>query len=94
MKLIGLEVLENFRRGHADIRNPLDAWEAEARDAQWTTPQDIKARYASASFIGDDRVVFNIKGTKYRLDVKVNYRHQIVLVKRIGTHEEYNKWTF
>ncbi len=94
MKLIGIKALEDFRKDHADCRKQLDAWVAETQDAQWQTPQDIKARYAHASFLPNNRVVFNLKGNDYRLDVKVNYKNQIVLIKRIGTHAEYKKWTF
>jgi mRNA interferase HigB len=50
--------------------------------------------HASASFLADYRVVFNLKGNTYRLDVKVSYVSQIVLIMRIGTHAEYNAWKF
>lgn len=94
MKLIGIPRLEEFRVRHADVRTQLNAWIAEVEEAQWETPGDVKARYPHASIIGNDRVVFNLKGNRYRLDVKVNYKSQIVLVKHIGTHEQYEKWTF
>ncbi len=94
MKLIGIKALEDFRMDHSDCRKQLAAWVAETQDAQWQTPQDIKAPYAHASFLANNRVVFNLKGNDYRLDVKVNYKNQIVLIKRVGTHAEYEKWTF
>ena len=61
-----------------------------ANAAKWKTPQDIKAAFASASFVGSNRVVFNIKGNDYRLVVSVAYRFQAVYVKFIGTHAEYD----
>ena len=72
----------------------MTAWLKEVNEATWETPQDIKARFPSASFVGNNRVVFNIKGNNYRLDVKVNYKNKIVLIKRCGSHAEYDKWTF
>mgnify|MGYP006199370373 CR=1 FL=1 len=60
-------------------------------NAQWRTPQDIKAHYASASFVANNRVVFNIKGNDYRLIVAISYRFQAVYIKFIGTHTEYNR---
>ncbi|RIK13454.1 MAG: hypothetical protein DCC51_16325, partial [Anaerolineae bacterium] len=42
-------------------------------------------------FVGNDRVVFNIKGNRYRLVVVVIYRHHAVYVRFIGTHREYNE---
>ena len=94
MKVVKRKALEDFKRRHADARSHVDAWLCEAEEAQWKSSHDIKARYATASFLADNRVVFNLKGNKYRLDVKVSYKSQVVLIKRIGTHEEYNNWKF
>jgi mRNA interferase HigB len=94
MNVVGKEILDDFKRRHADARAQVDAWLAEAEGVDWNSPNDIKARYASASFLPNNRVVFNLKGNSYRLDVKVAYKTHVVLVKRIGTHAEYNKWTF
>lgn len=78
------------RRGREDAEEPLKAWYAEARRATWRTPDDIKARHRSASFVADNRVVFNIGGNKHRLVVHVNYGLGVVLVKFIGTHKDYD----
>lgn len=92
MKLVGRELLTAFMQKHADVRTPLSAWVAEAEAAAWKGPDDIKARYASASFLGDNEVIFNIKGNSYRLKVQVSYAAQLVIVKNVGTHAEYDRW--
>lgn len=94
MNVVGKNRIEKFCLCHADVRSQLRAWLAEAEDAQWTNPTDIKARYPDASFLGDRRVVFNIKGNHYRLDTKISYKNRTVLIIRIGTHAEYDKWSF
>ncbi len=94
MKVIGLPILYKFCESHADCAQQIATWIAEVKETVWTTPNEIKERYVSASFLGDDRVVFNIKGNRYRLDTKVYYQRQIVMVKRIGTHAEYDRWKF
>ena len=94
MKVVGRKKLEEFSRRHADVRSQIQAWLCEVEESQWQTPHDMKARYATASFLGDNRVVFNLKGNKYRLDVKLSYKNQVVLIKRIGTHAEYSTWKF
>ncbi len=76
--------------GREDSEGPLRAWLAEVLKAQWTSPADIKARYPHASFVGNDRVVFNIGGNKYRLIVRIDYAARVVLVRFIGTHAEYD----
>ncbi|KKP36975.1 MAG: hypothetical protein UR23_C0009G0005 [Candidatus Roizmanbacteria bacterium GW2011_GWA2_32_13] len=92
MKLIGKDVLYKFKSLYAEVRSQIDSWEAEAEAAQWKTPLDIKRRYATASFLKNNQVVFNIKGNKYRLLVKVNYENKIVLIIKAGTHKEYMRW--
>jgi mRNA interferase HigB len=54
-------------------------------------PSDIKAQYGSASILKNRRVVFNIKGNDYRLIVAIAYRLQVVYVKFVVTHKEYDE---
>lgn len=90
MRVIALKYLRDFYLRHADAAQPLKAWAQEARAASWKTPQDIKSRYSSASFLKGNRVVFNIKGNDYRLVVAVAYRFEAVYIKFIGTHAQYH----
>jgi mRNA interferase HigB len=94
MKVVGIGKLEAFKRKHSDVSSQIDAWLREVNAAEWLTPHDVKARYVHASFLADSRVVFNIKGNRYRLDVKISYETQIVFIVRIGTHAEYDSWNF
>ena len=93
MRLIAVSTLKHYveeNPAHSDARKPLMAWVGEVKKAAWREPADIKEKYRSASFIGDNRVVFNIAGNKYRLIVKVNYPAQVFYVRYIGTHREYD----
>ncbi len=92
MKLLGKQILHNFKGQYADARSQIESWEAEVEVAQWTTPHDLKSRYPKASLLGDQLVVFNICGNRYRLLTQVNYRNGMVLVKKIGAHKEYDNW--
>jgi mRNA interferase HigB len=74
-----------------DAARPMQSWFEETRRANWKTPQDIKDRYASASFVAPNRVVFNIAGNSHRLVVAVDYRFKAVYIKFIGNHAEYDK---
>ncbi len=94
MKVVGKKRVKSFSRQHTDASSQITAWLAEAEEAEWHTPNDIKMRYPQASFLENNRVMFNIKGNKYRLDTKVNYKSQVVLIMRIGTHAEYDKRKF
>jgi len=90
MRVIAVSTLRTFWKRHPDAEQPLKAWFEEATNASWTQPSDIKERYRSASILKNRRVVFNIKGNDYRLVVAIAYKLQIVYVKFVGTHKEYD----
>jgi mRNA interferase HigB len=93
VKVLGKSVLGAFAKKHAEVRSQVSVWLAEVEAATWKTPEDVRERYPSVSFVGN-RAVFNIKGNKYRLDVAIAFNTGIVQVHRAGTHAEYTKWTF
>ena len=88
--IISKRMLREFWQRYPDSAGALKAWHAEVKEAEWTSPADIKARFGSASILKDCRVVFNICGNKYRLIVKINYEHQVVRIRFVGTHKEYD----
>lgn len=92
MKVTGIGTLYEFSNNHADVREKLKSWLSETKKADWKRSHDIKQKYASASFLAGNRVVFNIKGNDYRLLTKIDYENQYVLIEKIGTHAEYSKW--
>ena len=90
MKVVGRVRIEEFCIANPDATSRMNAWLKEAERADWRTSQDVKNRYATASFLGANRVVFNIGGNRFRLLTKIAYETGIVLIERVGTHEEYD----
>jgi mRNA interferase HigB len=91
MRVISKVALREFWLKHADSEQALKSWYQESDKSVWQHPNDIKAEYPSASILPNNRVVFNIKGNTYRLIVKINYTYQMVWIRFIGTHAEYDK---
>jgi len=94
MQLLGLIKLDEYKRAHANVRGALDQWQLAVERSHWSGPQDVKNRYPSASILSDNKVIFNIKGNKYRVVVKAKYEKGIVLIEWVGTHAEYSKQSF
>ena len=84
-------LLDFWRAGHGDAEQPLKAWFAEVNRAVWRSMAEIKKRYPTASIIDAERVVFNIGGNKYRLVAKLWLPGQVLWIKFIGTHREYDR---
>src|SRR5205814_5869940 len=90
MRIISKKMLKDYWEQESATRSALEAWHAEAKNAEWTSPSDVKASYGTASILQDGRVVFNICGNKYRLVVWINYHYFTVYVRFVGTHKEYD----
>ncbi|WP_263382767.1 type II toxin-antitoxin system HigB family toxin [Granulicella arctica] len=94
--MIARGTLNGFVRNRVDrklqkaVKSHLDAWYAETAKAELKTSAELKSQYSSASIISAERVVFNIKGNDYRLVVAINYHFQVLLIKWLGTHKEYD----
>ena len=92
MNVIAKRRLKEFWPKHPQAEAQLAAWYAIASRASWQSPQDIKDGFGnSVDFIGDNRVIFDIAGNKYRLIVHVAYRHKAVLITFVGTHAAYDE---
>ena len=91
LRVIARKTLRDFYAKHTDSRTSLEAWFHEALAARWQGPQEIKNRYPSADILPGNRMVFNIKGNRYRLIVKIHYNTGIVFIRFIGTHADYDK---
>lgn len=93
MHVIAKSTLKRFweQPGCGDSRGPLESWHEEAIKATWISPQSVKDHYANASLCGNNRVVFNVGGNKYRLAVEMQYRARIAWVKFVATHAQYDR---
>lgn len=91
MRVIAKEVLREFWKVHSDCEQQLKSWYQEAENGIWNNHNELKADFPKASILEDNRVCFNIKGNHYRLIVKINYNYQMMWIRFIGTHSEYDK---
>ena len=91
MRVIAKRTLREFWARHSDCEQQLKSWSQEAEKSEWKNTHEIKKEYPTASILGGNRVVFNIKGNNYRLIVKINFQYHMMWIRFIGTHKEYDK---
>jgi mRNA interferase HigB len=91
VRIISRRLLREFWEKHPDASVPLQTWFHDVELATWKTPADIKKVYRNASFVANNRVVFNIKGNQYRIVVVVIFQHGVVYIRFVGTHNEYDR---
>ncbi|MBK9332114.1 MAG: type II toxin-antitoxin system HigB family toxin [Ignavibacteria bacterium] len=82
----------NHRSLNTELLEPhIRSWYEIVRNENWTSFNEIKSQFRNASIVGNDRVVFYIKGNSYRLVVKVDFNWKVMFIRFIGTHNEYDK---
>lgn len=91
VNVVSRRTLVTFWTAQPAARKPLEACFAAARAAEWSSPGDIREAFASADFLGDNRVIFNIGGNNFRLVVRISYRFKQVMIKFVGSHAEYDQ---
>ena len=91
MRVFTKKTLKEYWKKHPDCSLQLLTWYKVVKNVTWTSFEDIKAVFNTADYIGNKRIVFNIKGNDYRLIAKFNFEKGWVFVRFIGTHAEYDK---
>lgn len=95
MRVISLKRLREFWEEHADAQEALRAWYKVVLGAEWDSLRDARQTYPHADGVAAERgetlTVFNICGNKYRLIARIRYDYQLVNVRAVLTHAEYNK---
>jgi len=91
LRVIAKRTLREFWVKHSDCEQQLKSWYKEVDRGYWKNLNDLKRTYPSLSILENGRVCFNIKGNSYRLIVRVNFNYQMMWIRFIGTHAEYDK---
>ena len=91
MRICSKNTLRAFWERHTESEQALRAWYREVEQADWATPAQVRERFLNASIVGNNRVVFRIRGNNYRLVVEIFYPGRKVFVRFIGTHAEYDR---
>ena len=93
MRIIAFRTLREFweKPEYSDSETLLRSWYFDVKSSEWKNSNELKLNYKNASIVGKGRAIFNIKGNKYRLVILIDYEFQIIFVRFIGTHDQYDK---
>ena len=91
MRIISINKLKECWDRHPETRIPLSEWYVKVGKARWKSFSDMKKDYSSVDYVGNQRYVSNIKGNRYRIVVAVKFTPQLVYIRFVGTHNEYDR---
>jgi len=90
LSVIAKKIVREFWEVHSDCEQQLKSWFRKTYTAEWKNANEINVEYPSASILNNNRIVFNIKENNDRLMVKINFEYEMVWIRFIGTHAEYD----
>lgn len=91
MRLFTTKTIQEFANLHVRDKIALTQWQQRILRAQWNNFADIKKDFNPADYVGNNRVVFNICGNKYRAMVEIHFQAKVCFIQFIGTHKTYDK---
>ena len=95
MRVANRGLLLDLIARHPDAAAAAETWLAIVVQAEWRVPQDVVRSFNRASLVtGGKGCVFDLRNNRYRLYAKIDYQSQVCLIKKIGTHSEYDSWQF
>ena len=90
MRVIAKSTLRNYWTVNMDVEQALLSWYKVATKAKWANCNEVKQQFGTCKIVGNDRIVFKVKGNNYRLIIKISYENQLIWIRFIGTHSEYD----
>lgn len=90
MRIVAKSTLRDYWEKHPDCEQSLLSWYKTSIRAKWSNFNEIRNQFGTCKVLGNDRIIFKIKGNQYRLVVKISFTNQLIFIRFIGTHTEYN----
>lgn len=88
--MLSKPAITEFAENHRDALEPLMRWYRVAKRARWTNLAEVREDFRHADPVGRF-TVFNVSGNEYRLVAIIQYRAQMIYIRRILTHVDYDK---
>jgi mRNA interferase HigB len=91
MHVISIKKLRDFWARYPEAEQWLREWFRAVERADWSSPFQVREAFSNASIVGPDRIVFRVRGNRYRIVVRVSYPSRTAFVRFVGTHAEYDR---
>lgn len=75
---------------HPDRLAAANVWFQTARGARWRSLMDVRRDFPTADQV-KSLLIFDLRGNRYRLIVRVNYEGQRLYIKELLTHAGYDR---
>jgi mRNA interferase HigB len=91
MDIYNKGIIFAFQIKHPNARKSLAEWTKKIMAAQWHTFADIKKTFNTIDYAAPF-CIFDVGGNKYRVIAIVSFAEKTVLIDKVLTHAQYNRW--
>ncbi len=91
MHVISYKRIKKFIQKHPESSVQLKSWYRRLSRIRPSNIHELKRKFPGVDYVGNYRYVFNIKGNRYRVVAKILFTTQIVYIRFVGTHSEYDR---
>ncbi|WP_215233076.1 type II toxin-antitoxin system HigB family toxin [Dyadobacter linearis] len=91
MVIVSHKAIRLFSGKYPIYETALDKWYNVALKADWKHFGQMRQSFGSVDAVGNDLYVFNIGGNKCRLIARIIFKSQMIYIRFIGTHDQYDK---
>lgn len=90
MRVISKKGLEAKIARHTECARQVRAWYSVVRKLRWSCLDDVRKHFQSADQVGP-LLIFNLRGNRFGLIVRVSWQTERLFVKELLTHAEYDR---
>jgi mRNA interferase HigB len=91
MIIVGRNLINDFCESDKNAADAMLRWLRITQEAAWKNLHDIKQSFNATDYVGNNRYVFDIRGNKYRIIAAIEFNTQVVRIRFVGTHKDYDK---
>jgi mRNA interferase HigB len=89
--VVSYKYIREFTKDYPDSLVSLSRWYRRMKKGKFDNQNEMMRKFPGVDYLGNDRYVFNISGNKFRLVAVVFISTRIVLIRFIGTHNDYDR---
>ena len=90
MRIIAISTLRDYWTVNKNAEQALLSWYKVANKAKWSNFNEVKQQFGTCKVVVNDRIIFKVRGNNYRLIIKISFENQLIWIRFIGTHSEYD----
>ena len=91
MRVISNRRLVAFSSEHPEADHPLRVWRKILESGSFESFAALKTAFGSVDKVGSFHV-FDIGGNKFRLVAAIHFNRQMLYIRHVFTHREYDRW--